>query len=166
MASETSRRLEFKAGQRIFAEGDPPDYCYQVFRGRVHIVLQSGGRPEAIASIGPGEVFGEMGIIDSGPRSASAIAAEDTVCIAYSSANIFEQLEKNPATAIEIMKTLVRRLRYSNRRFGKLEVETPVASMPGPDLPPPEGQGSAGPLSPLVATIRDAFGRFSARNRG
>lgn len=166
MASETSRRLEFSAGQGIFAEGDPPDYCYQVFRGRVHIVLQSGGRSEVIASVGPGEVFGEMGIIDAGPRSASAIAAEDTVCIAYSSANIFEQLEKNPATAIEIMKTLVRRLRYSNRRFGKLEVETPVASMPGPDLPPPERQSSGRLWSSLAATIRDALGRLSARSPG
>lgn len=123
LATDQSPRLEFKAGERIFAAGDPAYYCYQVASGSVEIYLSSGGRREVIATIGPGEVFGEMGVIDSGPRSASAIATEDTVCFVYSAPDLAEQFEADPSKTIEIMKTIIRRLRQSNRRFSSLETE-------------------------------------------
>jgi CRP-like cAMP-binding protein len=44
MAGDPSRRFEFKAGQRIFAEGEPADFCYQVFWGKVQIILSSTGK--------------------------------------------------------------------------------------------------------------------------
>ena len=121
MTGDTSRRFEFKAGQRIFAEGDPADYCYQVFWGQVQIVLTSSGSVEPLATIGPGEVFGEMGIIDDGPRSATAVALKDTMCVAYTASSILEQIERDPSTTVEIMKTLIRRLRDSNQRFSGLD---------------------------------------------
>jgi CRP-like cAMP-binding protein len=123
LATDTSTQMRYKAGERIFAEGDPSYYCYQVVRGRVDIVLSPGGRREVIASVGPGEVFGEMGVIDSGPRSATAIAAEETECVVYGALDLLDQFDENPATTIEVMKTLVKRLRQSNRRYSRIEAE-------------------------------------------
>jgi CRP-like cAMP-binding protein len=121
MAGDPSRRFEFKAGQRIFAEGEPADFCYQVFWGKVQIILSSTGKVEPLTTVGPGEVFGEMGIIDDGPRSATAVAVEDTMCVGYTTSSLLEQIERDPSTTVEIMRTLIRRLRDSNQRFSILE---------------------------------------------
>ena len=108
------KRKLFEPGEKIFAQGDPSDRCYQIFRGTVTIILSSEGKERVVSTLGRGDVFGEMGIIDSGPRSASAIASEETVCVAYSADEILEQLESNPEDAIIFMKALVRRLRETN----------------------------------------------------
>ena len=123
MAGDPSRRFEFKAGQRIFAEGEPADFCYQVFWGKVQIILSSTGKVEPLTTVGPGEVFGEMGIIDDGPRSATAVAVEDTMCVGYTASSLLEQIERDPSTTVEIMKTLIRRLRDSNQRFSSLDAQ-------------------------------------------
>jgi CRP-like cAMP-binding protein len=153
MGGDTARRFEFKAGQRIFGEGDPADYCYQVFRGKVQIVLPSSGRAEPIATIGPGEVFGEMGIIDDGPRSATAVAVEDSMCIGYTAASLLEQIERDPSTTVEIMKTLIRRLRDSNQRFSGLDAQRAL-----PDDSRKSAGGVWGWISRLVSSGRREAG--------
>ena len=154
LATDTSTKMEYRAGERIFAEGDPSYYCYQVVRGRVDIVLMPGGRQEVIASLGPGEVFGEMGVIDSGPRSATAIAAEDSECVVYSALDLLDQFDENPSTTIEVMKTLVRRLRQSNRRYSRIEAEPPRMGERRP-VPPRESYPLIGFDQPILDAIEE-----------
>jgi CRP-like cAMP-binding protein len=154
LVTETSTQMEYKAGERIFAEGDPSYYCYQILRGRVDIVLSPRGRREVIASLGPGEVFGEMGVIDSGPRSATAIAAEDTECIVYGALDLLDQFDENPSTTIEVMKTLVRRLRQSNRRYSRIEAEPSRMSDRRP-VPPRESYPLVGFDQPILDAIEE-----------
>ena len=118
MAGSAPQRLQFAEGQVIFSEGDPSDLCYQIFKGRVRIVLNAGPAEKTLAELGPGDVFGEMGIIDDGPRSGTAIADAETVCIAYSPDDILWQIDNDPATMKTIMKTLIQRLREANRMVG------------------------------------------------
>ena len=61
-----------------------------------------------------GEVFGEMSLIDPGPRSATVTAACDTECLAASYQDFVSAIEENPERAVGFMKTLVRRLRKMN----------------------------------------------------
>ena len=154
LARDTSTKMEYKAGERIFAEGDPSYYCYQVVRGRVDIVLSPGGRREVIASLGPGEVFGEMGVIDSGPRSATAIAAEDTECVVFGALDLLDQFDEDPATTIDVMKTLVKRLRQSNRRYSRIEAEPSRMSDRRP-IPPRESYPLVGFDQPILDAIEE-----------
>lgn len=154
LARDTSTKMEYKAGERIFAEGDPSYYCYQVVRGRVDIVLSPGGRREVIASLGPGEVFGEMGVIDSGPRSATAIAAEDSECVVFGALDLLDQFDEDPATTIDVMKTLVRRLRQSNRRYSRIEAEPSRMSDRRP-IPPRESYPLVGFDQPILDAIEE-----------
>ena len=154
LASDNSTRMEYKAGERIFAEGDPSYYCYQVVRGKVDIVLSPGGRREVIATVGPGEVFGEMGVIDSGPRSATAMAAEDTECVVFGALDLMDQFDRDPSKTIDVMKTLVRRLRQSNRRYSRIEAEPSRMSDRRP-VPPRESYPLVGFDQPILDAIEE-----------
>lgn len=112
------KRFEFSEGQTIFHQGDPSDRCYQIVSGAVEIRLggrASGTPAKVIETLGYGEVFGEMGIIDDSPRSATAIATEPTVCVSYSPDEIIQLLESNPKEALDYIRTLIRRVRATNR---------------------------------------------------
>jgi CRP-like cAMP-binding protein len=147
-------QMEYKAGEPIFAEGDPSYYCYQVITGKVDIVLRPRGRREVIATFGPGEVFGEMGVIDTGPRSASAFAAEDTSCVVFSALDLMEQFEADPSKSIEVMKSLVRRLRQSNRRYSRIETE-PLQMAERRPVPPRESYPVVGFDQPVLDAIEE-----------
>ena len=126
MSNDAPLRKQFKAGAKIFAVGDKSDLCYQIFSGSVNILLDVKGIERQVATLGPGEVFGEMGIIDDGPRSASAVAAQETVCIAYTADDILHQIDTNPHTMAAIMKTLIKRLRDANHAIEEGDADTPL----------------------------------------
>jgi CRP/FNR family transcriptional regulator, cyclic AMP receptor protein len=110
----------FASGERIFVEGEPGDTLYIVADGQVRISrrIPSLGE-EALAILGPGEVFGEMAWIDSSPRSADAIAhAGGCTVLAISRQDLEGSIAGRTATTAQFLKTLCqvlcRRLRTMN----------------------------------------------------
>ena len=113
------KRREFRQGQVIFNQGDSSDLCYKIETGAVEIRIASYDgsgtlRTVVAQTLGHGEVFGEMGIIDDAPRSASAIATKHAVCVAYTADEIMALLEVNPKEAMAYIHTLIQRLRSHN----------------------------------------------------
>lgn len=113
------KRITFEPGEQIFAAGDPSDLCYQIVSGEVEIRLETDriagdGGWRVVERLGYGEVFGEMGIIDDSPRTATAVAARTTVCVAYAPDEILALLESSPTEALAYIRTLIRRLRAAN----------------------------------------------------
>lgn len=98
-------------GEVIFREGDMGDALYVVVRGRVDV--RKGG--ERLAELGPQEVFGEMAVLDASPRSASAVAVEDTDVLRIGSEEFYEVLRERVDIAEGIIRMLTRRLRDANR---------------------------------------------------
>ena len=118
------REVRFGAGETIFSEGDPSDHCYKIVSGTVEIRLtvpgvMRRGRSEAIASCGPGELIGEMSLLDRTSRSASAVAVEPTVCLSYSAEEFVDLLESDPAEAMGYVRMLIRRIRGANRKASR-----------------------------------------------
>ncbi len=72
-------RVRIAAGERIFSQGDPGDSAYILHKGRVTLFHHHEGHRIEVSEIGPGEIFGEMAVLDGGHRSASAVATEDCV---------------------------------------------------------------------------------------
>src|SRR5438093_7090345 len=69
----------FSKGQAIFCEGDEGDGIYIVKSGEVQIIASlEQGEPRKLSRIGPGDFFGELAVLDSRPRSATAAAESDT----------------------------------------------------------------------------------------
>ena len=121
--------MTFKQGERIFTKGQSSDFAFLILSGKVEIVLERGKVADVIASLEASEVFGEMGLIDSGPRSASARAAADTVCLAVTADELLKMIETDPKEAVAFVKTLIRRLRAADAR---LEVSTAMAAVGAP----------------------------------
>jgi len=116
--------VEFAKGDIVFEQGDPSDLCYQIVSGKVEIRIPkesvlSAHKEMTLETLGYGDIFGEMGIIDDSPRSAAALAVEATVCVTYTPDEIVEMLESNPKEAMEYIRTLIRRLRAANARVSQ-----------------------------------------------
>jgi CRP/FNR family cyclic AMP-dependent transcriptional regulator len=104
----------FKAGETIISEGDAGDTAFFIVSGSVDVIIGQGAKAKTVGSLNEGEVFGEMSLIEPGPRSATIRAATDVECLATSYEDFIAAIEDNPDRAVAFMKTLVRRLRQMN----------------------------------------------------
>jgi CRP/FNR family transcriptional regulator, cyclic AMP receptor protein len=108
---------EYGVGDVIFEEGTTGRELYVVLDGEVEITKLVGGRKTVIITLGKGEFFGEMAVIDGSARSATAIAASaDTRVMRINHARFVYLVSQQPAFALMIMDALSKRLRASNDR--------------------------------------------------
>ncbi|MEW6689205.1 MAG: Crp/Fnr family transcriptional regulator [Pseudomonadota bacterium] len=114
-------RRSVPRGSAVMHEGDPIDSLYIVISGRLKVMLGAADGKETILSIlGPGEFFGEMGLIDDNPRSASVVAIEPCELLAVARRAFRKCLVENTDLAMAVMRVLVRRLREADRKIGSL----------------------------------------------
>ena len=118
-------RRDAQAGSTVFSEGDPGSHLFLVTRGRASVHLVSNDRDIRLATFAPGTVFGELAILDRGPRSAT-VAADDALTVFALGADDFLALQaKEPDIAVKILSALGRelslRLRQANRTIHQLE---------------------------------------------
>jgi CRP/FNR family transcriptional regulator, cyclic AMP receptor protein len=102
----------FSAGATIFAKGDPGDRMYVITAGIVRI--EEDGR--LIASLGPGELLGELALIDASPRSADAIAGTDCTLAPIDRPRFLFLVQQTPYFAVQVMQALAERLREERTR--------------------------------------------------
>jgi CRP/FNR family transcriptional regulator, cyclic AMP receptor protein len=105
----------------IMAGGDATDSLYIILSGRLKVMMSDAEGKEVILSIlGPGEFFGEMGLIDDEPRSASVVTIEPCELLAVAKRDFRKSLAENFEMAMAVMRGLVRRLREADRKIGSL----------------------------------------------
>ena len=109
---------QFRAGETIFAAGDVGDGLYVIESGRVQIaamVDRTESRP--LASIGPGDFFGEMAVLDDAPRSATATAETDTKAFYLSRDEMLQLLKRHPGLALTLIREFSARMRAVNKKY-------------------------------------------------
>lgn len=106
---------EFPAGETIVRQGNPGVGLFVIVSGTVKIVKtnEQGDRLE-LATHGPGEVIGEMAVLDGATRTADVISLEDTSCLVLSSWDFRSFMESHPEVALEILPVVVKRFRETN----------------------------------------------------
>ena len=114
-------RKSLPRGAMVMAAGDPTDSLYIVLSGRLKVMMSDADGKEVILSIlGPGEFFGEMGLIDDSPRSASVIGIEPCELLSISKRDFNKCLADSFEMAMAVMRGLVARLREADRKIGSL----------------------------------------------
>ena len=102
-----------KPGETIFKEGETAKELYVIRSGQVEIQL--GNR--LLATLEANEIFGEMALIESAPRSATAIAKTDVALVPISKKDFLTLVSRAPTFALDIMGMMARRLRAANKAF-------------------------------------------------
>jgi CRP/FNR family transcriptional regulator, cyclic AMP receptor protein len=105
----------------IMSSGDATDSLYIVISGRLKVMMSdSEGKEVILAILGPGEFFGEMGLIDDEPRSASVVSIEPCELLSIAKRDFKRVVSENSEMAMAVMRGLVRRLREADRKIGSL----------------------------------------------
>jgi CRP/FNR family cyclic AMP-dependent transcriptional regulator len=113
----------YRAGRTLFFEGTPGEVMYLIHSGKVGIYKTGRDRDEfLLATIGPGSYFGEMSLLDSQPRSATARILEDGELVVITKKAFDQMLVTDPGITSKLLITLVKvalqRLRTTDEKFG------------------------------------------------
>ncbi len=125
-------RVTFQKGDVIFCEYEPGDNFYLIQAGRVQIVKIMGEIEKNIAILNPGEVFGEMAILEEAPRSATAIALDPISALEFNRENFGILMQGNPQIALTLLKLFTNRIHDQKRKFLILtlnDVEAKIADV-------------------------------------
>ena len=109
-----------KKGQVVFCEGNRSDYAFIIEDGQIEVSRRrKDGNVEVIDILGQNEVFGEIGMIDGGPRSATATALESCKVTLISRNDLNAMARKDPKVWLPFVKALSARLRRSTTKEKK-----------------------------------------------
>jgi CRP-like cAMP-binding protein len=95
----------------IFEEGAAADNAYLIKSGHVQIVVGQGASESIIDTVGPGDIFGEMALVDDAPRSATARTTDDTICAVVSKDMLNIKLARSDLFTLGLVRLLIKRLR-------------------------------------------------------
>jgi CRP/FNR family transcriptional regulator len=166
--SQVAVARSFPAGTRVFHEGDHSDACYIVRDGSFRVTREhSDGRAITLATLGPGDIFGELAMLDGEVRSASVEALADGELLALPAGH--------PEITVKLIAALVRRLRTANERISRQSFQTVPSRVAGvlsqlvAEESPRGGEGgevtirmNQTDLAQLAGTSRESVSRFLA----
>ena len=165
----------YPKGVRVFHEGDQSDACYIVRSGDLRVTREHpDGRAIALATLGPGDIFGELAMLDGEARSASVEALSECDLLALPAGDVRRLLASTPETTVKLVVALVRRLREANERISRQSFQTVPSRVAGvlsqliaeeAPLETREGvtiQMTQADLAQLAGTSRESVSRFLA----
>ncbi|HKG35379.1 MAG TPA: Crp/Fnr family transcriptional regulator [Solirubrobacterales bacterium] len=173
--SQVAVPRSFPAGTRVFHEGDQSDACYIVRSGNFRVTREhSDGRAITLANLGPGDIFGELAMLDGEVRSASVEALGDGELLALPAIDVRSLLSRHPDITVKLVGALTRRLRMANERISRQSFQTVPSRVAGvlsqliaEEAPLDEREGvtirmNQVDLAQLAGTSRESVSRFLA----
>jgi CRP/FNR family transcriptional regulator len=165
----------FPKGVRVFHEGDSSDACYIVRDGDLRVTREHpDGRAIALATLGPGDFFGELAMLDGGSRSASVETLTDAELLALPATDVRRVIAENGDIAAKLIVAITRRLRETNERVARQSFQTVpsrvagvLAQLTAEEAIPEHREGvtvrmTQADLAQLAGTSRESVSRFLA----
>jgi CRP/FNR family transcriptional regulator/CRP/FNR family cyclic AMP-dependent transcriptional regulator len=121
LARLTTRR-RYPKDTVVFFENEQGDTLFMILEGRVRVtILGDDGREVILSVLGPGDFFGEISLLDNEPRSATAIAAEESeLLLLLHRADFQGAMSENPSIGAALIRVLTTRLRRANHQISTL----------------------------------------------
>ncbi|MGH3874035.1 MAG: Crp/Fnr family transcriptional regulator [Pseudonocardiaceae bacterium] len=120
-AARAGRSRTYPPGQIICHQGDPGDHLYAVLEGLVKVVFTAARGDEMVLNIlGPGEIFGELALLDGSPRSASVVALKPASIFVLPRKQLLELISSHPELADEFLKLIGKLVRKLTEKAGDL----------------------------------------------
>ena len=121
LLTEVLLRKPYPKNSTVVAAGDPADALYIVISGRLKVLMSDKeGKEVILAILNQGDFFGEMGLIDQAPRSATVVAIDSCELLTMTRADFTKCLQKNFDLTMNVILGLVKRLREADRKIGSL----------------------------------------------
>jgi CRP/FNR family transcriptional regulator, cyclic AMP receptor protein len=165
----------YPRGVRVFHEGDRSDACYIVRSGDLRVTREhSDGRAIALATLGPGDIFGELAMLDGEARSASVEALSECELLALPAGDVRRMLQSSSEITVKLVVALTRRLREANERIARQSFQTVPSRVAGvlsqltaEETPLEDRDGitirmTQADLAQLAGTSRESVSRFLA----
>ena len=113
--------VKLRKGQSLFKEGDDGDHLFIVSSGKVMLGTKSpDGRENLLMILGPGDMFGDLSLFDSGPRTATATAVTETKLLSLGQDKVIPWVKEHPEVSLHLLARLASRLRRTNEVVGDL----------------------------------------------
>jgi len=152
-----------EAGAVVCEQGDPSDALYIVVRGRFGVFMrEEAGVERRISSLGPGDYFGEIGLLIAGARSATVRVETDGELLRLDREAFLRLLDEDPSAGRAVATALARRLRERDLPFAGPAVTVPTVAAPtsGRSGPKPERQRAVKAVGVAVALVLCAASFF------
>jgi CRP-like cAMP-binding protein len=117
---------KYRDGEIVFSEFEVGDTFFLIQSGQIELVKLDGDTEKTIAILAPMEMFGEMAILESSPRSATAIARGNCALIEFNSKNFNSLMMGLPELALKLLKSFISRMHDSKNRYLLLKKQDPV----------------------------------------
>ena len=109
----------FKDRQVLIREGDIQQKIFWILEGHVYITRKTGDKYKVLATLGPGELIGEMSFFDKSVRSATVIAKGDVHALEFTAENFADIYAASPQWTKRLLASLARRIRGMVERLGQ-----------------------------------------------
>ena len=110
--------VRFPAGKVLFNYGDPGDSLYVIRSGEVEVFFKDDtGSRIVLDTAKPGDVFGELSLLDGGPRTASVVATQDLEALRVDRSNLDLFLKRHPEATLDLLTAMGRRLRATSEKL-------------------------------------------------
>ena len=165
----------YPRGVRVFHEVDFGDACYIVRSGDLRVTREHpDGRAIALATLGPGDIFGELAMLDGEARSASVEALSPCELLALPAGDVRRMLQSSSEITVKLVVALTRRLREANERIARQSFQTVPSRVAGVLVAADRGGNPArepgritirmtqADLAQLAGTSRESVSRFLA----
>ena len=109
-----SERVGFDPGKPLVRQGDPADAAYLIIEGQAEVMVETPAGSVLVATNGPNELVGEMGILCDAPRNATVCAKDRVVALRISKEPFMRMVREFPTMAVSIMQELAQRVTSTN----------------------------------------------------
>ncbi|MCU1282616.1 MAG: cyclic nucleotide-binding protein, partial [bacterium] len=129
--AEIMDEVTIKEGQQLFHERDQGGICYVIRSGRIELsVTDEGGEKLVLDVLEPGELCGELSLLDGGTRSTTAVALPEVEALVLERPEFVSFLRKQPDASLDVLSALAKRIRRADRLL-KQRVQDPNALIEG-----------------------------------